>query len=212
MVLIAQSKNAFWENRLHQAADYAHRGLECAPLTSARVMLACQLGDAFQALSDMERARAAHELAARARDEIRQPDEIKGIWACGPARQANYAMWVHLRAEDPQSALAAAETAERAYAEGDDWAYGTWGQIRIGSANAHLMAGRLDGAAATLAPILEMRAEERLATLSTRLAGLAGALNGRRYLGSADARSLHEQITDYRANAIKTRALPSGDA
>jgi hypothetical protein len=57
---------------------------------------------------------------------------------------------------------------------------------------------------AHLEPILGMRAEERLATLSTRLATLAGALDDRRYLSSAGARSLHEQITDYRANAIKT--------
>lgn len=212
MVLIAQSKNAFWENRLHQAAHYARQGLEFAPMTSARVLLACQLGDAYQALGDIERAREAHDLVARARDEINESDEFKGIWACGPARQANYALWAHLGAADPHAALAAAEAAEAAYAAGDDWAYGTWAQIRIGSANAHLMAGQLDGAVDALTPILEMRTEERLATLSARLASFAVALDGsRRYLGSVEARLLHGQIADYCANAIKTRALPSGD-
>jgi tetratricopeptide (TPR) repeat protein len=211
MVLVAQSKNAFWENHLHEAADYARRGLECAPTTSRRVLLACQLGDAYQALGDLTRAREAQELAARARDAITAPDDIGGVWACGPARQANYAIWVHLRAGDIREALADAEAADRAYAEGDEWAYGTWAQIHIGTANAHLLAGRVDGAAAALSPILGMRAEERLATLSARLGEVASQLGDQRYSGSPGARSLREEITDYRANAIRTRALPSGD-
>jgi hypothetical protein len=64
---------------------------------------------------------------------------------------------------------------------------------------------------AALAPILEMRADERLATLSARLANFAVELGDSRFVGSAEARALRGQIADYCSNAIKTRALPSGD-
>jgi tetratricopeptide (TPR) repeat protein len=211
LILIARSKNAFWERRLHEAAAHARRGLEYAPATSARVLLARQLGDAYQELGDIERATEAHQIAARVRDEIVAPDEIGGIWACGPARQANYAVWVHLRAGNPDAALAAVDTAERAYADGDQWAYGTWAQIRIGAGTAHLMADRLDGTSEALAPILEMPAEERLATLSSRLGDVAGMLNQRRYASSPEARALRDQIADYHTNAMTTKALPPGE-
>lgn len=211
MILIARSKNAFWERRLHEAAAHARRGLEYAPANSVRILLACQLGDAYQELGDVERATEAHQVAARARDEIAGADELGGIWACGPARQANYAVWVHLRAEDSGAALAAVDTAEVAYAEGDQWAYGTWAQIRIGAGTAHLMADRLDGTSEALAPILEMRPEERLATLSSRLGDVAGMLNRPRYASSAEARALRDQIADYLTNSMTTKALLSGE-
>jgi len=107
----------------------------------------------------------------QARDALASADEAGGIWACGRARQANYAMSIHLRAGDPAGALAEAETARQAYETGEEWAYGTWAQIRIASGIAHLLAGRVDGTASELAPILGMPPERRLATLTTRLGG-----------------------------------------
>ncbi|HUY46048.1 MAG TPA: helix-turn-helix transcriptional regulator [Streptosporangiaceae bacterium] len=212
LVLIAQGKNAYWEGRFGDAAGYATRGLDYAPPTSARVLLACQLGDARQAVGDIAGALEAQTAAKRARDEITSADEVGGVWACGRARQANYAMGVHLRAGDPAAALAEAETARQAYQHGEPWAYGTWGQIRIGSGIAHLLAGRVDGTASELAPILRMPPEQRLATLTTRLGEVDMRLRHRRFEGSTEVRTLRQQIAGYRAQAITTRALPPGQS
>ena len=212
MVLIAQSKNAYWEGRFRDAADYARRGLDYAPPTSARVLLACQLGDARQAVGDMARGLEAQNAAKRARDEIISADEVGGVWACGHARQANYAMGVHLRAGNPAAALAEAETARQAYEQGEPWAYGTWAQICIGSGIAHLLAGRVDGAVNELAPILGMPPEQRLTTLTTRLGDVDRQLRHRRYDGSTVVAALRQQIAGYRAQAITPRALPAGQS
>jgi transcriptional regulator with XRE-family HTH domain len=211
MVLIAQGKNAYWEGRFADAADYARHGLECAPSTSARVLLACQLGDARQAIGDIAGALEAQNAAKRARDEIIGAEEA-GVWACGTARQANYAMGIHLRAGDPAAALAEAETARQAYEDGEPWAYGTWAQIRIGSGIAHLLAGRVDGAASELVPILGMPPERRLTTLTTRLGEVDMRLRDGRYQGSTEVAALRQQIAGYRVQAITTRALPPGQS
>ena len=210
MVLIAQGKNAYWEGRFRDAADYARRGLEHAPRTSARVLLACQLGDARQAEGDIAGALEGQNHAKRARHEITTTHDAVGLWACGYARQANYAMGVHLRAGDPAAALAEAETARDAYARGEPWAYGTWAQIRIGAGIAHLLAGRVDGAASELAPILAMPPEQRLATLTTRLGEVDARLTQRQYARSTEVAALRQHIAGYRAQAITTRALPAG--
>lgn len=212
IVLIAQGKNAYWEGRFQEAANLARRGLDCAPPDTARVLLASQLGDARQADGDIAGALEAQTAARQARDQVRIEDMPGGIWACGRARQANYAMSVHLRAGNPAGALAEAETARQAYEAGDDWAYGTWAQIRIASGIAHLIAGRVDGAASELAPILSMPPERRLATLTTRLGEVGMRLADRRYEGSAEAAELRQQIADYRAHAVSARALPPGDS
>ena len=212
IVLIAQGKNAYWEGRFQEAADLARRGLECAPPNTARVLLASQLGDARQADGDIAGALEAQTAAKRARDQVLIEDTPGGIWACGRARQANYAMSVHLRAGNPAGALAEAETAQQAYEAGEDWAYGTWAQIRIASGIAHLIAGRVDGAASELAPILSMPPERRLATLTTRLGEVGMRLSDRRYQGSTEAAELRQQIADYRAHAVTARALPPGES
>ena len=139
-------------------------------------------------------------------------DEPGGIWACGRARQANYAMSVHLRAGDPAAALAEADTARQAYEAGEEWAYGTWAQIQIATGLAHLLAGRVDGTASALAPILGMPPERRLATLTTRLGEVEMQLRDRRYQGSAEVTRLRQQITGYRAHAVAARALPPGQS
>ncbi|MGH3217923.1 MAG: helix-turn-helix transcriptional regulator [Streptosporangiaceae bacterium] len=210
IVLIARGKNAYWEGRFQDAADLARRGFDCAPPTTARVLLASQLGDACQAAGDIAGALEAQEAARRARDEVTSAGEAGGIWACGRARQANYAMSVHLRAGDPAGALAEADIARQAYEGGEAWAYGTWAQIRIASGIAQLIAGRADGAASELTPILSIPPERRLTTLTTRLGEVEMRLRHPRYQGSTEVAELRQRITGYCAQAVNTRALPAG--
>jgi tetratricopeptide (TPR) repeat protein/transcriptional regulator with XRE-family HTH domain len=211
MVLIAQSKNAFWEGQYAQAAEFAQRGQRHAPTTETRVLLACQESDAWQALGDIARAQDAQRRACEAREVAVGVGEVGGLWACGRARQANYSIGVSLRAGDVAGALASAREAHDAYASGEQRAYGTWAQICIGAGIAHLMAGDLDLALGEFQPVLELPGEQRLATLVSRFGDVHRRLTQYRFAGSREALALQERISDYRAEAITTRAITTGE-
>jgi tetratricopeptide (TPR) repeat protein len=169
LLLCARSKNAFWNSRYADAAMYARRGYEYDPPGTARVLLACQESDALQALGKIDEARKVLDLAERSLDNIREADELGGIFGCGAARQANYSIATYLRAGSVKQALREVERAEAAWRNGEEWAYGTWAQVQIGAAIAHLMSGEVEAAATILQQILDEPAERHLATLTTRL-------------------------------------------
>jgi transcriptional regulator with XRE-family HTH domain/tetratricopeptide (TPR) repeat protein len=207
----AQSKNAFWDKRYDDAAMHARRGCEYKPPGSAHVLLACQEADALQAQGRIDDAREALKRAERAQETIRQADELGGIFACGIARQANYAAGTCLRAGAVKEALRHVERAEAAWRDGEQWAYGTWAQVQTGAAIAHVMNGEVDGAAAVLQPVLNEPAERHLATVTTRLRNDVIPLLETSAIGrSRDATSLHEQITDYCEARSVLRMLPAG--
>ncbi|MEQ4720937.1 hypothetical protein [Nonomuraea sp. B19D2] len=98
-----------------------------------------------------------------------------------------------------RKAVAAAELGLDAYRQGEEQAYGTWAQIHIGLAHAHLIAQQLDAALAALTPVLEEPAERRLAPVVTRVLEIGSLLAQSRYRGDPLARSLREQIDNYRS-------------
>jgi hypothetical protein len=67
-------------------------------------------------------------------------------WSFSPERQAIFALSVALHTGDADSALQAALAADQGWAAGDPHIPGTWAQIRIGAAIAHLLKNSLDGA------------------------------------------------------------------
>ncbi|QXJ20655.1 helix-turn-helix transcriptional regulator [Actinomadura graeca] len=211
MLLTAQSKNAFWEGRYRLAAELAQRGQRYAPATEARVLLACQEGDARQALGELASAQEAQRAAAAARDAITAEVEVGGLWACGRARQANYAVGVCLAGRDTAGALAGVAEAREAYAAGELWAYGTWAQLCLGAGIAYILQGDLDDALGELAPILALPEEQRLATLASRFGEVDQHLAHRRFSGSRAVLELREQITEYRAGALTAKAIMKGD-
>jgi tetratricopeptide (TPR) repeat protein len=207
MVLIAQSKNAFWDGRHREAADLAARGQRYTRATEANVLLACQEGDAWQALGDLERARDAQQRARESLEMATGPGEIGGLWACGRARQANYAIGVSLRIGDTAAALACADEAQAAYASGEQWAYGTWAQVCIGAGIAHMMAGDLDLAVREFQPVLELPPDRRLSTLVSRFSDVDRRLAQGRFARSREAMTLRDQISDYHATTISDYAI-----
>ncbi|GIH99184.1 hypothetical protein [Planobispora takensis] len=194
-----QSKTAFWDKRHTEAAVLARRGYECSPNDTMKVFLACQEADAWQELGDVPRALEALRSVDRARAEIDRDDEVGGLFSCGLARQLNYTMTVRLRAADPAAAIASAEQALEAYRQGEEWAYGTWAQIRVGMAHGYLLLRELEGVNTALAPVLAQPPDLRLATVVTRVAELGRLLAQTRYRDDPLARSLREQIDEYRA-------------
>ncbi|WP_221315653.1 helix-turn-helix domain-containing protein [Sphaerisporangium krabiense] len=211
LVLSAQSKAAFWEGRYAEAGEYAERGYAVAARDSARVLLACQQADAWQALGDVARAKQALTLAQHARDDMACAEQLGGPFECGVARQANYGIAVHLRDRRPDHALTAAHLAERAWRGGEDRAYGTWAQVRIGAAIAHLMSKDVERAEASLRPVLDLPADHRLATLTTRLARqVAPILHSPALRGARPALALVSHIREYCSPSGSMPSLVSG--
>jgi tetratricopeptide (TPR) repeat protein len=119
LLLSADSKNAYWSRRYDDAASAARRGYDHNPAGTTRVLLACQEADAHQAVGKTREAGEALSRAEQALASIDRADELGGIFACGPARQANYAISASLRVGAVDAALQHAERAELAWRDGD---------------------------------------------------------------------------------------------
>jgi tetratricopeptide (TPR) repeat protein len=215
LLLSARSKIDFWRRRYGEAAKHARRGYEYNPPGTLRVLLACQEADALQAIGKIEDAMEAltrserTQDAIRTQDDVNEADELGGIFGCGIARQSNYSIATYLRSGSMDQALLQVHRAETAWRDGEEWAYGTWAQVQIGAAIAHLMNGEMDGAALILRRILDEPAEKRLATLTTRLHREVTPLLTSSAIGQSKlAFTLREGISDYSNSPI--RQLPSG--
>ncbi len=201
------SKAAFWDNDYASAAESACAGQRYAAAGTALVMLACQEADALKALGHVREAEDAVSRAKTMRDQIDSSDDLGGLFSCGPARQANYEIGVHLAAGRPQHAITAAGEAEEAYASGDQWAYGTWAQIRFGAALAHIMLNKLDAADEDLEPVFAMPPDRRLDTLAKRAWEVVSLLTVRKLERSREARELVDRINDYCSSRRTVREI-----
>ncbi len=207
-VLATQSKTAFWDGRQREAATLARRGLTISPASTAAVMLACQEADAWAELGAADEARSALRTAEHARDHLQEPDDIGGLFSCGPARQSNYAASVNLRLGNPAKAIQLTQTALDYLDQGDPRSYGTVGQVHICAVRAHIMADQLDGAAAALVPVLAIPPEQRLDPLTRRMREVGRALVTPRLHGSSEARALQGQVEDFCAASLPAQ-LPA---
>lgn len=113
-----------------------------------------------------------------------------------------FALSVALRTGHADDALRAALTADQGWAAGNPYIPGTWAQVRIGAAIAHLLKDSLDGAIEQVTPMLAMPPEFRIATITGWLADLDRRLSSCRYASSGPASCLRQQIHDFTANAL----------
>jgi tetratricopeptide (TPR) repeat protein len=203
-LLSAQSKNEFLRRRYGDAAALARRGYEFRPTGTIGVLLACQEADALQAVGRIGEAKEALNRSERLQDTMSQDDEFGGIFGCGIARQANYSISTYLKAGSVDQALRYVERAELAWRNGEEWAYGTWAQVQIGAAIAHLLSGEMDAAVAVLQQVLNQPEEQRLATLATRMRrDVAPLLASPATGGSRLAIMLREGIENYEKASIR---------
>ncbi len=201
------SKAAFWDGDYVSAAESARAGQQYVATGTVLVMLACQEADALKTLGNIREAEAAVSRAKAIRDRVNISDEIGGLFSCGPARQANYEIGVHLAAGRPQAAITAADDADHAYTSGDQWAYGTWAQIRLGAALAFIMRNDLDAARENLEPVLAMPPDKRLDTLARRANEVVRQLTVPKLKGSSEARELVGRIDDYCNSRRRVREI-----
>jgi hypothetical protein len=209
LVLSAQTKTAQWRRRYAAAAAKARQGYEMCPPTGARVLLACQEANAAQALGDVSRAGEALARAQVAAGSVTPDPEDDGTtaWSCPPAREANYAASVNLGAGELERSLSDAGRADEAWASGCPWVYGTWAQVRIGAAIAHVRNGEPEGAAGEIAPVLSLPAEYRVVTLTDRLLYVNQLLRGPHYCNNPAATNLSATIAEFCASSLRKKAI-----
>ncbi len=209
-VLSAQAKTAQWEKRYMEAAARARLGYELCPPAGTRILLACQEANAAQAVGDFTRAREALSRARAAQDAI--PDHgASTAWSCPLPREANYAAIVNLGCGDFARSLKEAGRADEAWSTGAPWVYGTWAQVRIGAAIAHVGDGEAEGAAQEIAPVLAIPSDYRVVTITDRLAYVNRLLQAPRYRDNHAAADLGDQIAEFCASSLRGKALAPGE-
>jgi hypothetical protein len=204
----ALAKTARWQHNYAEAADLAQRGFDHGPITPMSVQLAYYEANAAALAGDTSRAKTALARAEMFADARTGTDTDTGTSprSFSPERQAIFALSVALHTGDADGALRAALAADQGWAAGDPHIPGTWAQIRIGAAIAHLLKDSLDGAIEQVTPMLAMPPEFRIATVTGWLADLDRHLFGRRYGSSPAASCLRQQIRDFTANALPPHA------
>jgi hypothetical protein len=200
----ALAKTARWEHRYADAADLARQGFELAQLSPMSVQLAYYEANSAALLGDRSRARTALARAEQSAEALPGRDTGVSLWSFPAERQAIFALSVALRTGDPGGALRAAALADDGWAAGDPHIPGTWAQVRIGAAIAHLLHDSLDGAVEQVTPMLTLSPEFRIATVTGWLTDLDSHLAGKRFASSPVAAGLRQQIGDFNATALPT--------
>jgi hypothetical protein len=195
----ALAKTARWQHNYVEGADLALRGFDHGPVTPMSVQLAYYEANCAALAGDISRAKAALGRAEMFADARPGTDTGTSPWSFSPERQAIFALSVALRTGDADGALRAALAADQGWAAGDPHIPGTWAQIRIGAAIAHLFQDSLDGAIEQVTPMLAMPPEFRIATVTGWLADLDRRLFGHRYASSPVTVCIHPALA--RANA-----------
>ena len=206
----ALAKTARWQHRYTEAADLARHGLEEGPVNPMSVQLAYYEANSAALAGDRSHARSALAVAETIADARPGADTGTSPWSFPPKRQAIFALSVALHTGDADGALRAASAADHGWATGDSHIPGTWAQVRIGAAIAHLLKDSLDGSVEQVTPMLAMPPEFRIATVTGWLADLDHRLSTCRYSTSRSASGLRQQIRDFTASALPRHATGDG--
>lgn len=209
VALSVRAKTERWRMQFANSAELARQGYDCSPATPIRILLASQEANAAALLGDLHRARAALLRAECAGEAVRLDSGVSA-WSCPPPRQALFALSVAIRAQDADSALAQARTADAAWASGAARVTGTWAQVRLGAAIARIMTADLDGALAEITPVMSLAPEFRMATITGYTRQIDRRLCQRRFLRDSTAMAIRSQIRDFHAAALGEPRPDSG--
>jgi hypothetical protein len=202
----ALAKTARWQHHYAAAADFARQGFETGPVTPMSVQLASYEANAAALLGDRPRARQALSRAESIAGQLPAGDNGLSPWSFPAGRQAIFRLSVLLRTGDPGGALREVAAADERWAAGDPRAPGTWAQVRIGAAIAHLLQDSLDGAVEQVGPMLALAPELRIATVTGWLTDLDRQLSWPRFAASPIAANTRQQIRQFKADALPLSA------
>jgi hypothetical protein len=206
----ALAKTARWQRDYASAADLASRGFETGPITPMSVQLASYEANSAALMGDTQRARDALNRSELIAGALTADDLGGSPWDFPPQRRAVFRLSVLLRTADPEGALQAAADADQTWAAGEPQIAGTWAQVRIGAAIAHLEQGQVDGTAEDIKPVLAMPPDMRIATVTGWLHDLDTELRTGRHASSPLATSLRHQIRDFTAAALPSHTKEAG--
>jgi len=210
---------AYWDDRLRQARDVAASGLQYLADGPAAAQLHLVYGRAAARLGDADVARRAVHSAREAseRDHRDELLEMGGEFALSSASQHYFAGATLGEVADAEDEAATEfERAADLYAAGpqpgDTYGYVVEALTHIGLAAVRLRAGELDGAVATLGPVLSLPASRRIQPLPQRLAAIRAQLASPRYHGSSRVTEVDEQIEAFLTETTATdmQSLPDG--
>jgi transcriptional regulator with XRE-family HTH domain len=199
----------FWHDRPREARDLAEDGLRYLGDGPNAAHLHLNYARAAARLGDADAARRAITAAQDAREREHDDDlqRLGGEFSLSLATH-HYVSGAALAEIENGEAEAAGEIERAAdlYAAGPEpgeqhW-FGGLALARIELAAMRLRTGALEGAAASLEPVLSLPPEQRITAITTRLTGVRTELAAPIFRGSAQARTLDEQIEEFSREAI----------
>lgn len=204
-----QSKLAFWGGRFIESAQLAENGLRYHCPDSGQVMVTLFHA---RALARTGRGDDAAYALGQARDALERAgdDEVGGLWSVIPARFHSLASNVQMWRQDPRQVLTETSLALEQFqaAVPRQHNYGAEIHARIDRAQAHLLLGELDGAAAALRPVLALAPENRYEPITQHLAQLRQHLAGQSFHNAGLAAQMQEEIETYDRESIVRELTP----
>ncbi|MFE6412574.1 helix-turn-helix domain-containing protein [Streptomyces sp. NPDC057837] len=161
--------------------------------------LRCGEAQCLANLGDSRAANAALDAAEKARERIRRPDSLEGLFGFSRAKQSYYAgsslIWL-------QGGHDAERAAREATAAIELWQSGSVEErsldderlAHIYLATARVQLDDVEGAADAIRPILSLPLEEQISWIVKRAERLAGMLSAPRYAGNSTAAETVEAI------------------
>ncbi|BBH71155.1 hypothetical protein ACTI_78400 [Actinoplanes sp. OR16] len=206
-----QSMVAYWAGRHAEAVRYAEMGMQFAERTTGTtsVWLPVSAARAYAALGNADRALTSVRAAEEAWNQVEpdEMDELGGICTFNQPRTLYYAAdalaWLP---EEASEAQALAARAVEAYSDRNDpaWAFGDQAGAHTDLAIARIAGRDLEGAAAALAPVLDLVTEQRINGIIHSVQRVHQVIT-RSGLGE-DAHDMIEQIEDFTSTPM--RSLP----
>ncbi|MEW2402161.1 helix-turn-helix transcriptional regulator [Streptomyces sp. NPDC046862] len=161
--------------------------------------LRCGEAQCLANLGDSRAANAALDGAEQARDRMRRPDTLAGLFGFSQAKQSYYAgsslIWLqggHDAERAAREAVAAIELWEAGPA--DERSLDDERLAHIYLATARVQLDDVEGAAEAIRPVLSLPVEEQISWIVKRADRLAGMLSAPRYAGNATASETVEAI------------------
>jgi hypothetical protein len=196
-----QALVAYWAGRPGESVKYAQDGAQYALVGSgtASVWLPISEARAWAAQGNVIEARAAIERAEDARDHVTMDelDELGGLCSFSVPRQLYYAAdalaW--LPSEADATALYATQAIE-AYSDHEhpDWAFGDQAGSRTDLAIARVVQGEIEGAAESLAPVLDLPVPQRINGVMHSVRRVRDALRNSPDVAAPEVREVQDQI------------------
>jgi hypothetical protein len=205
-----------WPERPRQSRSFAASGLEYLSDGPNAAQLRLMYARAAARLGDSDEARSAITAAVEAREREHHDDllEIGGEFLFSRATQHYYSGSTLVETPQTAEAIAELDTAMRLYAAGpepgEEHSRHCEMLARTELCGVQLAAGQLDAAAATAQSVLALPPGQRISGLRPRFGGVRRELRAPAYKGSAQARTMDEQIEEWLDDTVvdDLRELP----